>query len=317
VILDPVPSPHLAPLDGTEDLDRRSTRPPAGAPSEKAARKALKPVRGAIAELQRRLWADGRRALLVIFQARDAAGKDSTIRHVLRGVNPAGVRVTSFGPPTPQEAHHDFLWRGLQAAPPRGTIGVHNRSWYEEVLTVRVHPELLDAQNIPRPGDPATLWQQRLESIRQAEQHLARNGTTVVKLFLHVSPETQRQRLLSRLEDPRKHWKMDMSDLTERARWTDYDRAWRAVLAGTSRKWAPWYVVPADDKPYMRLMVARLLLATLERIAPEWPAPDPDRKARFEEARRLLQAEGDPEEREPADDLARSGDTRRTMDWRS
>lgn len=291
-MIDPVPSPYLVPFDGSFRMAQAPTAPSTSTPAGKKATKALKEERLALAELQRMLWADRSRSLLLILQARDAAGKDSTIRHVLRGVNPAGVRVTSFRAPTRDEVEHDFLWRGARALPGRGTIGVHNRSWYEEVLVVRVHPGFLRGQHVALPDDPMALWSERYESIRDYERHLARNGTAVVKCFLNVSAEEQRRRLLSRLDEAHKHWKFNPGDLEERALWGAYDRAYEDALNHTSRPWAPWYAVPADDKPHMRLTVCRLLIDTLKAMEPEWPEPDPDDVAGFEASRQQLLAEG-------------------------
>lgn len=283
-MLPPVDHPHLVPFDGDVRIDALPTAPPDGAPSGKDAKRRLGDVRDTLATLQRRLWADRSRALLVMFQARDAGGKDSTIRHVFRGVNPAGVTVTSFGAPTEREREQDFLWRHAIATPRRGTIGVHNRSWYEEVLVVRVHPALLDGQRQSLPVDTAGFWDRRLESIRDAEHHLARNGTTVVKFFLHVGRDEQARRLLRRLERPDKHWKYDPRDLEERALWGRYNHAYEAAMRQTSRPWAPWYAIPADDKPYMRLTVAQILVQTLQHMDLRWPEPDLNHRHSFDHA---------------------------------
>lgn len=283
--------PHLVPFDGRFRLADAPTTPPDDAPSRKRAKEALEDVREELADLQRLLWADRSRALLVLFQARDAGGKDSTIRHVFRGVNPAGVRVTSFGVPTELEREHDFLWRHQLALPRRGTIGVHNRTWYEEALVVRVHPRLLAGQRQRLPEDAAAFWERRLESMRDAERHLARNGTTVVKFFLHVSRDEQAHRLLRRLERPDKHWKFNPKDLEERALWDEYDEAYQHALSATSCSEAPWYCIPADDKPYMRLTVARLLVRHLRAMDLDWPDPDPEDVATFDEARTALRAQ--------------------------
>ena len=291
-VLEPAESPFLVPFDGVFDPVEAATRPPQGAPVGKPATKELRKVREELADLQRLLWADRSKALLVVFQARDAAGKDSTIRSVFRGVNPAGVRVTSFRAPTHTEVAHDFLWRGSLALPERGTIGVHNRSWYEEVLVVRAHPSFLGAQHVTVPDDPSVLWRQRFESMRDYEHHLARNGTTVVKLFLNVSRDEQRNRLLRRLDRDDKNWKFNPRDLKERALWDVYDEAYADALTATSRHWAPWYAIPADDKPFMRLTVARILVDTLRRMELEWPEPDPDDVADFQRCREELEAGG-------------------------
>ena len=282
-VLEPAESPFLVPFDGVFDPVEAATRPPQGAPVGKPATKELRKVREELADLQRLLWADRSKALLVVFQARDAAGKDSTIRSVFRGVNPAGVRVTSFRAPTHTEVAHDFLWRGSLALPERGTIGVHNRSWYEEVLVVRAHPSFLGAQHVTVPDDPSVL--------RDYEHHLARNGTTVVKLFLNVSRDEQRNRLLRRLDRDDKNWKFNPRDLKERALWDVYDEAYADALTATSRHWAPWYAIPADDKPFMRLQVAQIVVDALESLDLEYPTVGEAERARFDEMRALLEGE--------------------------
>lgn len=226
-----------------------------------------------IAERQRMLYAHDTHAVLLVFQGMDAAGKDSTIRKVLSGVNPAGCAVWSFKRPGPIALEHDFLWRCQERLPARGTIGVFNRSHYEEVLAVRVHPELLEYANLRGRHMLQDIWSRRFRSIRTWEQHLADNGTIILKFFLHLSKEEQRQRLLRRLERPDKHWKFDPADLAERARWDDYQRCYKDVLNETSRPWAPWYAIPADHKPSMREAVARIVRHTLERLDLTWPAP--------------------------------------------
>jgi len=291
-VLPAAPSPYLVPFDGRFDLASAPTAPPPDGLTGKAAKEALEEERDTLADLQRLLWADRNRALLVLFQARDAAGKDSTIRHVFRGVNPAGVRVTSYGVPTEREREHDYLWRHMLDLPRRGTIGVHNRSWYEEVLVVRVHPGILEGQRQRLPEhDPQAFWDQRLRSIREVEAHLARNGTAIVKLFLNVGANEQARRLLRRLDRHDKHWKYNPGDLDARARWAEYDVAYQQALAGTSRQHAPWYAIPADDKRYMRLTVARLLVRTLKDMDLAWPQAAPDDAAVFEAHRQALRAQ--------------------------
>ena len=264
------------------------TAPPDDAPGEKHCEDALEDVAKRIDALQQALYAEDRDSVLCIFQAMDAAGKDSTIRAVTKRLNPAGFQVHSFKAPSSLELEHDFLWRTTLALPQRGRIGVFNRSYYEEVLVVRVHPGYLAAQRIDGdPADPA-FWEERYRSIREHEAHLHRNGTRVLKLFLHVSKEEQRRRLLARLDEPDKNWKFNPGDLDERDLWTSYMDAWQACIRGTSTDVAPWWVVPADDKPYMRLCVAELLAETLEALDPQYPELDAETRERIPEFRRRL-----------------------------
>jgi PPK2 family polyphosphate:nucleotide phosphotransferase len=242
-----------------------------------------------LSELQGRLYADNRYALLLVFQAMDAAGKDSAIKHVMSGVNPQGCQVFSFKHPSATELDHDFLWRTNQALPERGRIGIFNRSYYEEVLIVRVHREILRAQSLPpesAQGDE--LWEDRYRSINDLERHLHRNGTRVVKFFLHLSKEEQRRRFLARIDDPEKNWKFSRGDLEERRHWREYLHAYEACLEATSTKHAPWYVVPADDKPNARLIVSQIVLDTLRRLELEYPKPDARQRRELRALRRLL-----------------------------
>jgi len=242
-----------------------------------------------LSELQRLLYASNRYAVLLIFQAMDAAGKDGAIRHVMSGVNPQGCQVFSFKHPSPQEIDHDFLWRTSMCLPERGRIGIFNRSYYEEVLIVRVHPEILDGQRLPdRPRTTAKLWKQRYRSIVDLEHHLHRNGTRVVKFFLHISKAEQRQRLLARLDSPEKNWKFSEGDLVERALWSEYMRAYEDCIAATTTDDAPWYVVPADDKENARLIVAQVLVDTMSRLKMRYPEPDPARVTQLQAIRRRL-----------------------------
>ena len=227
-----------------------------------------------LSEQQGLLYAHNHYALLVIFQAMDAAGKDGVIKHVMSGVNPQGCQVFSFKHPSAQELEHDFLWRTTQRLPERGRIGIFNRSYYEEVLIVRVHPEILKAQNLPREAArPPRLWQQRFDAINALEHHLHLNGTRVLKFFLHLSKEEQRQRFLARLDDPAKNWKFTRDDLAERACWPLYMRAYGDALAATSTAHAPWHVVPADDKRNARLIVSRAITDTLAGLKMSYPEP--------------------------------------------
>jgi PPK2 family polyphosphate:nucleotide phosphotransferase len=241
-----------------------------------------------LAELQQQLWAEGRWALLLVVQAMDAAGKDSTIKHVMSGVNPQGCEVHAFKAPSPEELDHDYLWRCARRLPERGRIGIFNRSYYEEVLVVRVHRELLDAQHLPRQLVTRDIWSQRYDDIRAWERYLARNGIVVRKFFLHVSREEQQRRFVARLEDPEKHWKFALNDVKERAFWDDYMRAYEAAIRQTATAHAPWYVVPADHKWFTRLVVAAAIVDTLRDLRLAYPKLDRQRRAELRTARRLL-----------------------------
>jgi PPK2 family polyphosphate:nucleotide phosphotransferase len=242
-----------------------------------------------LAELQNLLYADDRYALLLVFQAMDAAGKDSCIKHVMSGVNPQGCQVYSFKHPSAEELDHDFLWRTQRALPERGRIGIFNRSYYEEVLVVRVHPEILRAQKVPRElVDDDDIWEERYRSIADMEAHLHRNGTRIVKFFLHVSKDEQRKRFLARIDEPEKNWKFSSKDVEERKYWKDYMRAYEDCLAATSSKRSPWYVVPADDKANARLIVSRIVVETLKSLDMAYPVPDPARRRELLALRRLL-----------------------------
>ncbi len=227
-----------------------------------------------LSELQRLLYASNRYSVLLIFQAMDAAGKDGAIRHVMSGINPQGCQVFSFKHPSAEELDHDFLWRTTRALPERGRIGIFNRSYYEEVLIVRVHPEILISQGLPdvSPGDES-VWEGRYRSIVGLENHLHRNGTRIIKFFLHLSKEEQRKRFLERIDDPDKNWKFSAADVEERKFWNQYMKAYEACLAATSTKNAPWYVVPADDKENARLIIAEVILDTFRRLGLAYPKP--------------------------------------------
>jgi PPK2 family polyphosphate:nucleotide phosphotransferase len=232
-----------------------------------------------LSEQQGLLYASNRHALLLIFQAMDAAGKDGAIKHVMSGVNPQGCSVFSFKHPSAAELQHDFLWRTTVCLPERGRIGIFNRSYYEEVLIVRVHPEILRAQNLPDDvADGKKIWDDRFRSILDQERHLHRNGTRIVKFFLHISREEQRKRFLSRLDDPRKNWKFSDDDLKERDHWKEYMKAYEACLAATSTAQAPWFVVPADDKQNARLIISHIIVETLKDLKMKSPPPAGSKK---------------------------------------
>ncbi len=241
-----------------------------------------------LADEQERLYAQDRWSVLLIFQAMDAAGKDSTIKHVMSGVNPQGVQVHTFKKPSDEELDHDFLWRCAKALPERGRIGIFNRSYYEEVLIVRVHEELLARQKLPAGMAGKGLWRKRYESIRAFEHHLARNGYLVLKFFLHVSKREQKKRFLARLDEPQKHWKFSAADAQERRHWDDYAHAYEQMIRGTAAKHAPWHVVPADNKWYTRLVVAAAIVAAMERLELHFPRMDAVRRRELAAARRAL-----------------------------
>ena len=238
--------------------------------------------------LQNVLYASNRCALLVIFQAMDAAGKDGMIEHVMSGVNPQGCQVYSFQHPSAEELKHDFLWRCARLLPERGRIGIFNRSYYEEVLIVRVHPEILRSEGVPDRRREDDTWEERYQSITDFERHLHRNGTRVLKFFLHISKEEQRKRLLARIDDAEKNWKFSMADIEERRHWKDYMQAYQACLRATSKRHAPWYVVPADDKPNARLIVSQIIVDTLRGLRLEYPRLDAGRRRELRAIRRLL-----------------------------
>lgn len=287
-----VDSPYLVQAGGKFSVKDSPTSPPKKALDKEQRKLLLAKSVEQLAELQNILYAHDNHSVLMIFQAMDAAGKDSTIRAVLSGVDPAGCEVYSFKRPSENELDHDFLWRTSQCLPQRGRIGVFNRSYYEEVLAVRVHPEFLGAQKLPwRPKNLEDLWQQRMESIRDHEKHLARNGTVILKFWLNVSPEEQRNRLLARLEEPEKNWKFESGDLAERALWKEYMAAYESALNETSRPWAPWYAIPADSKSFMRMTVADILVRTLQSLGLKYPALEPDELAKLGAMKKQLAKE--------------------------
>jgi PPK2 family polyphosphate:nucleotide phosphotransferase len=270
ITFEPVPSPYLVPFDESFRVKEAPTSPPEGFAKRKANREALKATVKRMRELQRKLYADNRYAVLLVFQAMDAAGKDGTIRAVMSGVNPAGCQVFSFKQPSAEELDHDFLWRVYRRLPERGRIGIFNRSHYEEMLIVRVHPELLDYQRLPA-LDLDTVWDDRLRSIRDVERHLAENGMVILKFWLNVSNEEQKRRFLDRIDEPEANWKFSKGDVEEREYWDDYMNAYQQALNATSRGYAPWYAIPADDKPFMRRTVAEIIADTLERLPIAYP----------------------------------------------
>jgi PPK2 family polyphosphate:nucleotide phosphotransferase len=278
----------LVPYDGSFDVRKAATGPPKAKADWK---KLLAAEAEALGDAQQRLYADGRYALLLVFQALDAGGKDGTIRHVFAGVNPTGLHVTSFKQPSQTELAHDFLWRTTPHLPERGSVAIFNRSYYEEVLVVRVHPELLEAQRLPGPPS-ATFWDDRLRAIADHERHLAEQGTVILKFWLNVSKSEQGKRLLERIDEPKKNWKFNPRDLDERERWDDYLDAYQDALRATSRPWAPWYAVPADHKHYLRWQVATLVNDALRQLEVGFP-PATATPAALKKARARLLAEPD------------------------
>ncbi|CAN5813609.1 polyphosphate kinase 2 family protein [soil metagenome] len=258
--------------------------------TEQEAKGLLKKATKRLHELTEILYAQDRWSLLLIFQAMDAAGKDSAIKHVMRGLDPKATQVFSFKAPSHEELDHDFMWRSLKVLPERGRIGVFNRSYYEEVLVVRVHPELLLQQHLPAVRVTSRIWHQRYEDIRDIERYLCRNGTIIRKFFLNVSRAEQRRRFLARLDDPAKNWKFSINDVNERLRWDDYMRAYELALGATSTRSAPWFVIPADNKWFTRLAVAKVIIETLESVDLHFPPVDHRKRRELAQARRRLRA---------------------------
>jgi PPK2 family polyphosphate:nucleotide phosphotransferase len=245
----------------------------------------------ALADVQNRLYAANRWSILIILQAMDAAGKDGTIKHVMSGVNPQGCQVYSFKHPSAQELDHNFFWRYARAVPERGRIGIFNRSYYEEVLVVRVHAELVKAQRIPDAKIDDNFWSDRFTDINAFERHLTRNGTVILKFFLHLSKDEQRKRFLKRLNDPTKQWKFSAADLTERAYWDDYMKAYEEAINATSTKWAPWYIIPADHKWVSRALVSRIVTDATESLDLSYPEVTEEHRTIIAQAKKQLEAE--------------------------
>jgi PPK2 family polyphosphate:nucleotide phosphotransferase len=269
-------------------LKKRPTRVKPYYGSEADYRKRLADHVDRLSHLQNLLYASDRYALLLIFQAMDAAGKDGVIKHVMTGVNPQGCQVFSFKHPSPEELRHDFLWRTRRFLPERGRIGIFNRSYYEEVLIVRVHPEILRGQNLPEEDTGDSIWERRFRSIADLEEHLTENGTCILKFFLHLSKEEQRKRFLARIDEPHKNWKFSLADIEERKYWKDYMKAYEACLAATSTKRAPWYIVPANDKENARLIVSHIIVRALEALDMSYPELDAARKRELKAIRQKL-----------------------------
>ncbi|MBE0612067.1 MAG: polyphosphate kinase 2 family protein [Burkholderiales bacterium] len=287
------PEDFRVPAGKKVDLQKWPTRVKPVYKSKKKYAKLLQQQVEELSSLQRLHYASNRHAVLLIFQAMDAAGKDGAIRHVMSGVNPQGCQVFSFKHPSATELDHDFLWRTTQALPERGRIGIFNRSYYEEVLIVRVHPEILREQRLPEAlVDTNTLWQERYRSIVDLENHLYRNGTRIIKFFLHLSEEEQRKRFLDRIDEPEKNWKFSLADIEERKFWKQYMQAYAACLGATSTKTAPWYVVPADDKENARLIIAQVIVDTFKALNMRYPETDAKRRKELLAIREELVREG-------------------------
>jgi len=281
--------PHCI-INGTKfrlkDCDTADT---SGVKNKKQAEKLLQESSAAVSQMQELLFAQDRWALLLIFQGIDAAGKDGAIKHVMSGVNPQGCEVHAFKQPTHEELDHDFLWRCHKVLPERGKIGIFNRSYYEEVLVVRVHPQLIDAQRLPESLVTKHIWEERYKDINHFERYITHNGVVIGKFFLHVSKGEQRNRLLSRLDDPEKNWKLQLSDVQERRFWKDYMEAYEETIQNTAEKHAPWYVIPADNKWYARLVVASAIVEALHGLDLQYPEVDRSKKKELDEIREHLE----------------------------
>jgi PPK2 family polyphosphate:nucleotide phosphotransferase len=287
--------PFIAPFrfDGSGEFHLKSHKPnqKGGLDKDKAG-KILDANRKRLSDFQEKLYAQDRWSLLLIFQGMDAAGKDSAIKSIFDGVNPQGCEVHSFKQPSTRELNHDFMWRGVRALPERGHIGIFNRSYYEECLVVRVHPELLKQEKIPSKLVTRNIWRERFEDICAVERYLARNGTIILKFFLNVSKQQQRKRFLERLDEPSKNWKFSMADITERALWARYQAAYQEVVRHTSTAAAPWYVVPADHKWFARVVIGSAILTALEKLDLKFPKVDAASLQEFKQVREALEAEG-------------------------
>jgi PPK2 family polyphosphate:nucleotide phosphotransferase len=271
-----------------KDFDPKETR---GVKSKSHAEKLLEESSAAASEMQERLYAQDRWSLLLIFQGMDAAGKDGAIKHVMSGVNPQGCDVFSFKTPTSEELDHDFLWRCHRVVPERGKIGIFNRSYYEEVLVVRVHPTVLEGEKLPDKLITKHIWDERFEDINSFERYLTRNGVVIRKFFLHISKEEQRQRFLARLDDSKKNWKFSMSDINERGFWKDYKEAYEEMVQRSATEHAPWYVVPADNKWFARLIVGAAIVEALSELDLKFPDVDKKKKKELDGIREALEEE--------------------------
>ena len=294
ILFDPVESPYLVPFDDSFKIKKAPTK--VDHPGKEKNVELLESCVSKLSKLQGRLYAHDRYSVLLIFQALDAAGKDGTIRSVITGVNPVGCQVFAYKQPNAEELDHDFMWRVNRNLPERGRIGVWNRSHYEETLVVRVHPEYLDSQQLPRrPKKLADLWQERYESFNAHEKHWARNGCVVLKFFLNVSQKEQHKRFLDRVRDPDNHWKFAKSDMEESAHWDAYQDAYQDLLNATSKPWAPWYAIPADSKSYMRATVASIITKTMAQLDLDPPVVADEMRDHIEQVQHELEAELEPD----------------------
>ncbi len=291
ILFDPPNSPYLVPFDESFKVKKARTSPPEDRPNKDSLKAKLAELTEEMKELQAKLYAQDRYAVLLVFQAMDAAGKDGTIRAVMTGTNPAGCQVYSFKAPSDEDIDHDFFWRIYRALPERGRIGIFNRSHYEEVLIVKVHPEFLERQRLPRGPDKKNFWEERYDSIRDIERHLARNGVVILKFWLNVSQDEQLKRLVDRMEKAESNWKFSNRDMEERESWGDYMKAYEEALNATSRPWAPWYAIPADDKPFMRYQVAKIVVETMRDLNLEYPEPSKEQLAEIKRQIAKINAE--------------------------
>ncbi len=283
-------SPYIVPFEQAFEVSKAATSPPETVADKSNLKKKLNQLTNELDDLQRILYSQDHHAVLLIFQAMDAAGKDSTIRAIMTGVNPAGCQVHSFKKPSTEEISHDFLWRTTNRLPSRGMIGIFNRSYYEEVLTVRVHPELLIGERLPD-KIKKNIWQERLESIVDHEKHLARNGYVILKFWLNISKEEQRNRFLARIDNPNKHWKFSTDDIKARSYWNDYMKAYQKALNATSKSWAPWYAIPADNKPYMQTCIAEIIVKSLKKLKLAYPESNDTQHKHLANMRNLLETD--------------------------
>ncbi|MEM9329253.1 MAG: polyphosphate kinase 2 family protein [Bacteroidota bacterium] len=286
-------SPYVVPHNESVKIGDFPTNDTNGIRDKKHAKDLIKEDIKTLAEAQNLLYAAAERSVLIVLQAMDAAGKDSTIKHVMSGVNPQGCGVVSFKKPTSEELAHDFLWRCYKEVPAKGRITIFNRSYYEEVLVVKVHPEYLKPQKLPsREGKTTSIWEERYEDINAFEHYLDRNGVKVIKFFLNVSKEEQKERFMERLNNPEKHWKFNPADVEERKHWDDYQQAYEDMLNATSTPWAPWYVIPADYKWFMRSLVADIIVANVESMNLKFPEVSAKDKQKLAQSRIDLDSEG-------------------------